>query len=380
MIEISEMVRRIQGSERSQRKLTFTEGAIRLDRGEPDFPTPPHIQEAAVRAMRDNFTHYVDPYGDKELRQAICLSLKRDYGVERNPENVLITVGGIEAINVICATYLNPGDEALVFDPGYSAYGDSIALFGGKPVFVPLSDRFHLDLKAIEDRISGETKMIFLVSPSNPTAAVLGKEEIRGLAQIALEHDLLLIIDEIYHRLVYGGVEHFSICQVDGVRDRAILLNSFSKTYAMTGWRVGYLVADEKVIKALVDFHRALVICVNAPAQKACVAALTGPQDCVEAMRAEYERRRNIVEKTLHGIERVSTPPCEGAFYFFPRFEHQVTSREMASYLADKGIFVRSGTEFGENGQHHIRISFATSMEKLEEGMERLKRALNELD
>jgi aspartate/methionine/tyrosine aminotransferase len=380
MFEISEMVKRIQGSERSQRKIVVPEGAVRMDRGEPDFPTPVHIQEAATRAMKDNFTHYVDPYGDRELREAICVSLKRDYGVERNPENVLITVGGLEAINVICATYLNPGDEALVFDPGYSAYADSIALFGGKPVFVPLTDRFHLDLKALEERISKRTKMIFLASPSNPTAAVLTEEEIRGLANIALERNVLLVIDEVYYRLLYGGIEHFSICQVDEVKDRAILLNSFSKTYAMTGWRVGYLVADPKVIRDLVGFHKTLVICVNAPAQKGCVAALTGPQDCIEAMKAEYTRRMMLVGKALKGTERVSTPPCEGAFYFFPRFEHQITSRDMTQYLAERGVFVRSGTEFGENGQHHIRISFATSIEKLEEGMERLKGALDELD
>ena len=380
MFEISEMVKRIQGSERSQRKIVVPEGAVRMDRGEPDFPTPVHIQEAATRAMKDNFTHYVDPYGDRELREAICVSLKRDYGVERSPENVLITVGGLEAINVICATYLNPGDEALVFDPGYSAYGDSIVLFGGKPVFVPLTDRFHIDLKAVEDRISKRTKMIFLASPSNPTAAVLTEEEIRGLANIALERNVFLVIDEVYYRLLYGGIEHFSICQVDEVKDRAILLNSFSKTYAMTGWRVGYLVADPKVIRDLVGFHKSLVICVNAPAQKGCVAALTGPQDCVEAMKAEYTKRMRLVEEALEGIERVSTPPCEGAFYFFPRFEHQITSRDITQYLAERGVFVRSGTEFGENGQHHIRISFATSIEKLEEGMERLKRALDELD
>jgi aspartate/methionine/tyrosine aminotransferase len=380
MFEISEMVKRIQGSERSQRRAAVPEGAIRMDRGEPDFPTPLHIQEAATRAMRDNFTHYVDPYGDLELREAVCLSLKREYGVERSPENVLITAGGIEGINMITATYLDPGDEALVFDPGYSAYADSIALFGGKPVFVPLTDRFHLDLNAVADRISTRTKMVFLASPSNPTAAVLREQEIRGLAKIALEHNLLLIIDEVYHRLLYGRVKHFSICQVEEVRDRAILLNSFSKTYAMTGWRVGYLVADAKVIQDLVELHKAMIICVNAPAQKACVAALTGPQDCVESMKAEYQRRMGFVEKALEGIERVSTPPCEGAFYFFPRFQHRMTSREMTTYLAERGILVRSGTEFGQRGQHHIRLSFATSMEHLQEGMGRLKGALDELD
>ncbi|TET85057.1 MAG: pyridoxal phosphate-dependent aminotransferase [Desulfobacteraceae bacterium] len=380
MFEISEMVKRIQGSERSQRRVTVPKGAIRMHMGEPDFPTPIHIQEAATRAMRENFTHYGNPYGDEELREAICLYLKRDYGVQRKPENVLVSAGGIEGIHVISATYLNPGDEVLILDPEYSAYADSVALFGGKPVFVPRTDRFHLDLKAIEGRISKSTRMVFLSNPSNPTASVLREEQIRGLTKIAMEHDLLLIIDEVYHKLIYGGIEHFSICQVDEVKDRAILLNSFSKTYAMTGWRVGYLVADAKIIKDLVGFHKALVTCVNTPSQKACVAAITGPQDCVESMKKEYDERRRLVENALKGIERISTRPCEGAFYFFPRFEHQITSRDMTSYLADNGILVRSGTEFGENGQKHIRISFTTSIEELEEGMDRLKRALDELD
>jgi len=380
MFEISEMVKRIQGSERSQRKVIVPEGAIRMHMGEPDFPTPLHIQEAATKAMRDNFTHYGNPYGNEDLREAVCFSLKRDYGVERKPGSVLISAGGIEAIHVISATYLNPGGEVLILDPEYSAYADSVSLFGGRPVFVPRIDQFHLDLKAIEDRISERTQMMFLSNPSNPTASVLGEEGIRGLARITLEHDLLLIIDEVYHKLIYGGIKHFSICQVDEAKDRTILLNSFSKTYAMTGWRVGYIVGDEKIIKDLGMFHKALVTCVNTPAQKACVAAITGPQDCVESMKKEYDERRKLVEKGLKAIERISTPPCEGAFYFFPRFEHQMSSKDITNYLANKGILVRSGTEFGENGQRHIRISFTTSKENLEEGMYRLKKVLDELD
>lgn len=379
MLEISEMVKRIEGSERSQRKITIPKGAIQMDMGDPDFSTPVHIQEAALKAMKDNFTHYGNAYGDEELRDAICFSLMRDFSVKRNRENVLVTAGGIEAINVICATYLNSGDEAVVFDPGYSAYAVSITLFGGKPIFVPLQDDFHIDFSRLERGITNRTKMIFLANPSNPTATVLREEEIRGLARVTLEHDLFLIIDEVYYKLIYSGAKHFSVCQVDEIRDRAILLNSFSKTYAMTGWRVGYVVADAEVIKGLVKFHRAMVTCVNIPTQKACVAAIMGPQDCVDTMARQYDDRRKVVDRVLKGIQRMATYPCEGAFYFFPRFEKKMTSREMTSYLADKGILVRSGTEFGDNGQKHIRLSFAISIEKLEEGMEKLKKALDEL-
>ena len=188
-----------------------------------------------------------------------------------------------------------------------------------------------------------------------------------------------MVIDEAYHKLIYDGIKYFSICQIDEVRDRALLVNSFSKTYAMTGWRVGYIVADANITKALVKIHKAWVTCVNTPAQKACIAALTGPQDCVESMRAEYDKRRVVVEQGLNKIERISTPPCEGAFYLFPRFEHQGTSREMTGYLAERGILVRSGTEYGERGQKHFRICFAVPVETLQEGMANLKKALDDL-
>jgi len=380
MFDISQRVKRIAGSERSQRKIVIPEGAIRMHSGDPDFQTPVHIQEAAFKAMQSNFTHYGNAFGDEELREAVCLSLKRDYGVDRSPENILVTTGGIEAINTIAATYINPGDEAIIPDPDFSGYAEGITLFGGKPVFVPLDDRLRPDINAIVDRISERTKMLFLSNPSNPTGVVLHENEIRELAGIALRHNLFIIVDEVYHKLLFGDVRHFSICQVDEIRDRAILLNSFSKTYAMTGWRVGYLVADEPIVKQLVVFHRAMVSCVSTPSQKACVAALTGSQDCVESMRKMYDQRRQLVETALKGIKTLSVTPCQGTFYSFPRYEYSMTSKEMLVYLADRGILVRSGTEFGQKGEGHIRLAFTTSTEDLEEGMVRLKKALEALD
>lgn len=379
MPEKSDRVTRLSRSERSQRPTAIPKGAIRLDMGEPDFPTPGHIQEAAARAMRDNFTHYGNAYGEPVLREAVCLSLERDFGVDRTPENVLITSGGIEAINVIAATYLNPGDEALILDPEYSAYADSVSLFGGTPVFVPLKEDFHIDFAAMEKRISPKTRIIFVSNPGNPTGRVLREDEIRSLARLAVKADLLLVLDEAYHKLIYGGLTFRSICQIEDVGNRSILLNSFSKTYAMTGWRVGYMVADPPLIKDMVIYHKATTICPNVPAQMACAAAAAGPQDCVEAMRREYENRKVLVEKKLKQIKGLATPPCEGAFYFFPRFDHARTSAQMTDYLFNKGILVRSGTEFGGGGQKHFRICFSTSMETLELGMERLKQALDEL-
>jgi aspartate aminotransferase len=379
VLEKSDRVKRLSGSERSQRPTVVPKGAVRLDMGEPDFPTPGHVQEAATMAMRNNLTHYGSAFGEPALRQAVCLSLKRDFGVERKPENVLVTSGGIEAIHVICATYLNPGDEALIPDPEYSAYADSVSLFGGTPVFFPLKEDFHIDFEAIEKRSSQKTKIIFVSSPGNPTGRVLREDELRSLARLAVKKDLLLVLDEAYHKLIYSGVRFLSICQVEDVQNRSILLNSFSKTYAMTGWRVGYMVADAPLIKDMVTFHKAMTICPNVPAQMACAAAAAGPQDCVEVMRQEYEKRKDLVEKKLKEIKGLHTPPCQGAFYFFPRFDHALTSQQMTEYLFNKGILVRSGTEFGASGQKHLRICFATSMEILEMGMERLKQALDEL-
>ena len=378
-MDIAERVKRIQGSERSQRKIAVPKGSIRMDLGDPDFPTPPHIQEAALKAMRDNFTHYGNAFGEEDLREAICFSLMRDYGVKSSPENVMVTVGGLEAINVICATYLNPGDEALVFDPGYSAYAVSVTLFGGRPVSVPLMDDFHINFDSLRARITERTKIIFMANPSNPTAALLREDEIRGLARVALEHNLLIVVDEVYHKLLYDGSRHFSICQVEEAKDRSILLNSFSKTYAMTGWRVGYVAAGVEVIKGLVHFHRALVTCVSVPMQKACLAALQGPQDCVAQMVSQFDRRRKVVDQGLKMIDGIIPRACEGAFYFFPRYTHSLSSKDMTHYLGERGLQVRSGTEFGEKGQNHIRLSFATSVEEIEEGMKRLKKALEDL-
>jgi len=291
MRKISDRVKMLGTSERSQRKLCIPEGAIRMEMGEPDFPTPAHIQDAAVDAIRQNFTHYGNAYGEPVLREAVCMSLKRDFGVERLPENVLITSGGIEAIHVITATYLNPGDEVLIPDPEYSAYSDSVALFGGTPVFIPLNNNFHINFNELEKRITKKSKLIFISNPGNPTGRVLSRDELWKLARLIIQYDLLLVVDEVYCKLIYNGVKFFSVCQLDEIRDRSILLNSFSKTYAMTGWRIGYVVADPQIIKEMVIFHKAITVSPNVPAQWACAAALTSSQDSVEKMRQELALR-----------------------------------------------------------------------------------------
>jgi aspartate/methionine/tyrosine aminotransferase len=350
-----------------------------LDTGDPDFPTPEHIKEAVIKALEENHTHYGPAYGDQELREAVCLRLKLDRGIDRKPENVLITSGGSEAVYLIAATYINPGDEVLIFDPDYSAYAESVALFGGTPINVPRLDDFHIDLKSMESRITEKTKMVFFSNPGNPTGAVLSQSEICEMAKLAKEHNFMIVVDEVYDHLIYQEKPFFSICQVHEAEECTILLNSFSKTYAMTGWRVGYVVADRNIVNQIVKLHKSLMICTSRPLQKACIAALTGPQDCVNDMRAVYNARRLKVADILSDIENIQANSCEGAFYFFPRFNHSLTSKELTAYLAEKKLMVRSGTEFGDNGQKHFRITFATSESIIEEGLSRLKNALHQL-
>ena len=375
----SDRVKRLAGSERSQRPLASPRAPCAWISGSPISRRPCTSRRRPSRPCATTAPTTAAPTASRPCARPSAPSLKRDYGVERSPENVLITSGGIEAIHVVSATYLNPGDEALIPDPEYSAYADSVALFGGTPVFVPLTPDFHFDFELLEKRISTRTRLMFVSSPGNPTGRVLRVDEIRRLAELAVKHDFLLVLDEAYHRLVYGGVDFLSICQVEEVRSRAILLNSFSKTYAMTGWRVGYMVADAALVKDMVTFHKAITICPNVPAQLACAAAAAGPQDCVESMRQEYERRKVLVEARLADIPGLVTPPCDGAFYVFPRFAHRLTSPQMTDHLFGKGILVRSGTEFGAGGQGHFRIAFCKSIETLEEGMTRLKDALGAL-
>jgi aspartate/methionine/tyrosine aminotransferase len=380
MLEISNRLKRIQGSERAERKIVIPTGTIRFDSGEPNFSTPLHIQEAATKAMRNGFTHYLPAYGDEALREAIVASLKEDYSVDRKAEDILVTVGGSEAIYLLAAAYINPGDEAVVLDPDYSAYVEAVRLFGGDAIPAPVGTDLHIDLEEINRRVTPKTKMIFLSNPCNPTGMVYTEAAVRGLAIIAQKNNLILVVDEVYHKLLYDGARHFSVCQVNEAKNHTVLVNSFSKTYAMTGWRIGYLVANAEIVKTLAGLHKSLLICANAHTQKACLAALTGPQTCVDLMKEEYSKRRKLSLALLSEIDGLSVLPCQGAFYLFPRFDHAFSSRELTTLLSEKKLLVRSGTEFGQNGEKHFRITFATSVENIEKGLDRLKKVLKELE
>ncbi|PKL01713.1 MAG: hypothetical protein CVV55_08155 [Synergistetes bacterium HGW-Synergistetes-2] len=253
-------------------------------------------------------------------------------------------------------------------------------LFGGVPVLVPLDKNFGLDIEAVERKVTPRTKMMMISNPCNPTGRVLKYAELKALVDLVLRHDMLLIADEVYHKLTYDDNKHISVMQFEEIRDRAVLLNSFSKTYAMTGWRVGYILADSPVINNAVKFHKSLLTCVSTPSQKACVAALLGPQDCVEEMRLEYTRRRQLMLKHLKTIDGIDSLSSEGAFYFYPRFQHDILSKDLVNYMYDRGVLIRSGTEFGANGEGYFRVAYAATPEAtLENGMIRLKEAFDSL-
>lgn len=355
---------------------------IRLNIGEPDFKTPQHIIEAAKQAMDAGFTHYAPDRGDLELRTLIAEELERNLHVSYNPKNeVLITAGGQAALYVAITTMVNPGDEVIVLAPYYPPYLVDILLAGGKPILVTLSDEtnFSPTPEAIESNVTDKTKLMILLSPNNPTGAVYDEKCLRAVAEVARSHDLLVVSDEVYWRIIYDGVKHCSIASLPGMRERTIIVNSFSKTYAMTGWRLGYLAAEDEFITQMLKIHHSINICANASAQRAVVAALTGPQDCVRDFLREYDRRRRFVVKALNDIPGFKCKMPQGAFYVFPNIQELgLSSMELAKRLVtDARVITVPGSGFGTEG--YLRISYAKPIDTLKEAIERIRAVVEKL-
>ena len=357
------------------------EDIVHLEQGEPDFTTPNHILEAAVEAMRKGFTHYTEINGTLELRQAIAEKLERENGIEADPEKeITVTSGSQEAMFITALGILNPGDEALILDPYYPAYFEDTLLAEAVPVTVPLKEEenYHVNMETLEKRITKKTKMIWICNPSNPTGHVFSKEDLEVIAEVAKRHNLIVFADEIYEKLLYENSKHTSIGSLPGMEDRTITVNGFSKAYAMTGWRIGYIAAEKKLSATLRKLHYYTALCPNSISQKAALAALTGPQNCVQEMVKEYDRRRRLVLNELEKIEGLSYVKPKGAFYVFPNFSSFEESDEaMALYLLKKaGVVTVPGSGFGEAGKGHLRISYSVSYKQVEEGMKRIKECL----
>jgi len=356
---------------------------ISLGVGEPDFDTPRVIVEAGVEALRSGRTHYTSNYGTIELREALAAHLQRRYGVGYDPASeIVVTVGASEALAVSLAAIIDPGDEVIVAEPTYVAYVPDIIFSGGKPVFVPSrpDDGWQLDPDAVEAAITPRTKALFLGFPNNPTGAVLEPERIRALAAIAERHDLLVISDEIYDRLVYGGHRHEAFSALDGMRERTILLGGFSKSYAMTGWRVGYACAPADILEGILKVHQYIIMSAPTAAQDAALAGLQDGEADVQRMTAEYDRRRQMF---VAGLRRIGLPTVEplGAFYAFPDISSSGLDSDTFSerLLHEQHVAVVPGTAFGASGEGYVRASLATSFEDLTEALARIERFIKSL-
>ena len=354
---------------------------IHLEQGEPDFTTPEHILNAAIEAIRGGCTHYTAMDGTMELREAIAKKLEKDNDIDFDPQTeVTVTSGSQEAMLIAALGFLNRGDEALILDPYYPACYEDTLLAEAKPVPVPLDEKkgYSVETEALESKITEKTRMIWLCNPSNPTGHVFSKEDLEVIAEVAKRHDLIVFADEVYEKIVYDGVRHVSIGSLPGMEDRTVTVNGFSKAYAMTGWRIGYVAAEKKLSTTLRKLHYYATLCPNAISQKAAFAALTGSQGCVKEMVTEYNRRREVV---LHELDRIAslfyTIP-KGAFYVFPDFSSFEKSDEIfaAFLLKEAGVVTAPGSGFGKTGEGHLRISYSISHEQVKEGMDRIKKCL----
>ncbi|MBR6301331.1 aminotransferase class I/II-fold pyridoxal phosphate-dependent enzyme [bacterium] len=356
--------------------------AISLGVGEPDFDTPWHIREEGIYAFERGKTFYTSNSGLKDLRIEISNYIQRTQKISYNPDNaILVTVGGSEAIDIGLRAVLNPGDEVIIPQPSYVSYAPCTVLAGGKPVIIELKaeNEFRLTPEQLLNAITDKTKVLILPYPNNPTGAVMGKEDLEGIAKIAFEKDILVMSDEIYSALTYNG-EHVSIASLPGMKERTILINGFSKAYAMTGWRLGYACGPEEIIKQMTKIHQFAIMCAPTISQYAAIEALKNGDESVEEMRKSYNQRRRFL---IHRFKEIGLECFEpfGAFYVFPCIkEFGMTSEEFATrLLQEEKVALVPGTAFGDCGEGFVRISYAYSIENLKIALERIEKFINKL-
>lgn len=351
------------------------DNAIKLTVGEPNFDTPQNIKEAAKKAIDEGHTHYAPNAGLPELRAAIAKEYTK-YSKDYTYENVMITVGGMEAITMCMIATVNPGDEVIIPDPGFSNYVGQVMLAGAVPVAVPIYEEndFNVTAEDIEKVITPKTRAILLNSPSNPLGAVICKEEILKIAKIVKKYNLVVYSDEVYDKLIFDEDEYFSIAQVPEVKDQVLVINSFSKAYAMTGWRIGYIVGNKEIISNMPKLQEGLVSCVATFIQKAALEAYTGDQSAVKQMHADYLRRRDILIDGLNNIPGITCKKSPGSFYAFANIKALgVSSQQFAEELVkNAGVVVVPGSAFGEMGEGYFRTVFANSDENLIEAVKRI--------
>lgn len=348
---------------------------ISLSVGEPDFDTPWHIRDEGIYSLEKGRTFYTSNAGLKELKEEIARYMKRKQGIVYDPiQEVLVTVGGSEAIDVALRAMLNPGEEVLIPQPSFVSYEPCTILAGGVPVIIELKEEndFRLTAQEIEDAVTEKTKVIVIPFPNNPTGAIMERENLEAVAKVIIEHDLFVISDEIYSELSYQG-DHVSIVAIPGMRERTIMINGFSKAYAMTGWRLGYACGPKEIVEQMLKIHQFAIMCAPTTSQYAAVDALRNGDEDVEEMKESYNQRRRYL---MHAFREMGLQCFEpfGAFYAFPCIrEFGMTSEEFATrFLQEKKVAVVPGSAFGDCGEGFLRISYASSMENIKTAMQRL--------
>lgn len=354
---------------------------VGLGAGEPDFNTPQHIIDAAVQALAAGHTKYTPSSGIPELKEAVCAKLKADNGLEYKPSQVIITCGAKHALYNIFQAILEPGDEVIVPTPFWVSYPEMVKLAGGEPVFVEGKEEndFKITPEQLTEKITPKTKALVINSPSNPTGSIYTGEELEALAEVCIAHDLMMVSDEIYEKLIYDGEKHVSVASLSPeAYEHTVVVNGMSKPYSMTGWRIGYAAGNEKLIKAMANLSSHSVSNPTSFAQYGALAALTGPQEPLEKMRAEFDRRRKRVVEGLNAIEGIHCKLPKGAFYVFANVKQAVekggypdTDTWAQKLLEEEHVALVPGSSFG--APDYIRISYATSMEQLEKGLTRIK-------
>jgi len=381
MVKVAQAPLRVGSSERA--KLGGGPPApadvIALHIGDPSFVTPAYICEGAIKAIREGYTHYPPPSGDAQLRKAIADELSTQGGGVFRPEDVVITNGANSALYAAMVAYLDPGDEVLLHDPTYSLYQDVALSIGATTVQIPWSANLHLDLDALEKAVTPRTRMFVLNNPCNPTGVVLTEAETRAVADFVLRHDLVLVSDEAYDHLVYDGRRFVPIASYEELAKNAIVINTCSKTFAMTGWRVGYMAARNGLLKPATAIHRTALGTVNWVAQRAALEAYTHETGWKQEMLAEFTKRRDLMWSMVNATPGLRCQKPEGTFYAFVRVEVPLTSEQLTAHLMRHGVAVRSGTEYGPRGEGFIRLCFAGEIAQFKPGLERLAEVMRSL-
>lgn len=350
---------------------------INLGIGRPNFDTPAHIKEAAKKSLDEGNVFYTSNYGTEGLRTAVAEKLKRDNGLDYDMSDVIVTVGANQAVSIAMTGLLDPGDEVLVPNPSWLHYFYCADLVGAKTVSYPLLEEngFNVIPEDIEKLVTPNTKMIIVNSPNNPTGSILSKESLQAIADIANKYDLIVLSDEIYEKLIYDDSVHYSIASLDGMKERTVLIHGVSKSYSMTGWRIGFAIsANKEFISAMIRVLQYTVTCANSFAQDGAEAALRGSQQCVEDMRLQFDRRRKLVYDRINKIEGLSCIAPKGAFYCFVNIKKLGMSDQEASdyYLNEAGVAMIPGSAFGEYGAGYLRVAFSNSYENIEKAMDRI--------